>query len=578
MTTNGIFQIGFYMAVLLVLVKPLGSYMAQVYQGEPFLLNRILGPLERIIYRMFDIKTEDEMSWKMYAGSALVFKLAFFFILYLLLRLQGVLPLNPQGFPGVSPALAFNTAVSFITNTNWQAYGGESTMSYLSQMMGLGVQNFVSAAQGMAVLVALIRGFTRRTTKTIGNFWVDLTRSILYILLPLSLIMAVLLVSQGVVQNVSPYKNVPLLQTVTSPVQATEQTLPMGPAASQIAIKQLGTNGGGFFNVNSAHPFENPTPLSNFLEMLAILLVPSALCYTFGKMVGDRRQGWVLLAAMLIIFVPFLILCYTSEQTGNPLLTSAGVDQAASDLQPGGNMEGKEVRFGIANSALWATATTAASNGSVNAMHDSFSPMGGLAPMVLIQLGEVVFGGVGSGLYGMLAFAIVAVFVSGLMVGRTPEYLGKKIEAFEMKMASLVILVPAAFVLLGTAAASVTNAGVAGISNSGPHGFSLYAFSSASNNNGSAFGGLSANTPFYNTLLGIAMLFGRFWVMIPVIAIAGSLAGKKQVPPGAGTLPTHTPLFVFMLVGVVIIVGALTFLPGLALGPIAEHLMLWRNN
>jgi len=580
MTTNGIFQIGFYMAVLLVLVKPLGSYMAQVYQGEPFLLNRILGPLERIIYRMFDIKTEDEMSWKMYAGSALVFKLAFFFILYLLLRLQGVLPLNPQGFPGVSPDLAFNTAVSFITNTNWQAYGGESTMSYLSQMMGLGVQNFVSAAQGMAVLVALIRGFTRRTTKTIGNFWVDLTRSILYILLPLSLIMAVLLVSQGVVQNVSPYKNVPLLQTVTSPVQATEQTLPMGPAASQIAIKQLGTNGGGFFNVNSAHPFENPTPLSNFLEMLAILLVPSALCYTFGKMVGDRRQGWVLLAAMLIIFVPFLILCYTSEQTGNPLLTSAGVDQAASDLQPGGNMEGKEVRFGIANSALWATATTAASNGSVNAMHDSFSPMGGLAPMVLIQLGEVVFGGVGSGLYGMLAFAIVAVFVSGLMVGRTPEYLGKKIEAFEMKMASLVILVPAAFVLLGTAAASVTNAGVAGISNSGPHGFSqiLYAFSSASNNNGSAFGGLSANTPFYNTLLGIAMLFGRFWVMIPVIAIAGSLAGKKQVPPGAGTLPTHTPLFVFMLVGVVIIVGALTFLPGLALGPIAEHLMLWRNN
>ncbi len=600
MTTNGMIQIVLYFIVLLALVKPLGSYMAMVYQGETFGLNRILGPVERLIYRMLGIRTEDEMSWKTYAGAAIVFKIACFLLLYLLLRLQGMLPLNPQGFAGVSPDLAFNTAVSFITNTNWQAYGGESTLSYLTQMTGLGVQNFVSAAQGMAILVALIRGFTRRSTKTIGNFWVDLTRSILYILLPISLIMAVVLISQGVVQNFSPYKNVPLVQTitydnpklnadgkpvtstdgkpVTEPAKASEQTLPLGPAASQIAIKQLGTNGGGFFNANSAHPFENPTPLSNFLEMLAILLIPAALCYTFGKMVGDRKQGWALLAAMLIIFIPLLILSYTSEQAGNPLLTAAGVNQTASDLQPGGNMEGKEMRFGIANSALWATATTAASNGSVNAMHDSFSPLGGLAPMVLIQLGEIIFGGVGSGLYGMLAFAMVAVFISGLMVGRTPEYLGKKIEAFEMKMAAIVILIPAACVLIGTAVASVTSAGVAGVSNPGPHGFSqiLYAFSSAGNNNGSAFGGLSANSPFYNTLLGIVMLFGRFWVMLPIIAIAGSLASKKYVTPSAGTLPTHTPLFVMFLASVIIIVGALTFLPGMALGPIAEHLTLYK--
>jgi len=594
MTATGLIQIVVYMAVLLILVKPLGGYMAKVYLGESFGLERILGPAERLIYRMFGIRPEDEMHWKTYAGAAILFKLAFFFLLYLLLRIQGILPLNPQGFSGVSPDLAFNTAVSFITNTNWQAYGGESTMSYLSQMMGLSVQNFVSAAQGMAVLVALIRGFSRRSVKTIGNFWVDLTRSLLYILLPLSLIMAVLLASQGVVQNFSPYKNVALLQTITydaprlnadgkpitgpdgkpmtERVKASEQTLPLGPAASQIAIKQLGTNGGGFFNVNSAHPFENPTPLSNFLEMLAILLIPASLCYTFGKMVGDRRQGWALLAAMLIIFIPFLIICYSDEQAGNPHLTALGIDPAA------GNMEGKEVRCGIANSALWATATTAASNGSVNSMHDSFSPLGGMAPMVLIQLGEIVFGGVGSGLYGMLAFAMVAVFISGLMVGRTPEYLGKKIEAFEMKMVALVILIPAAFVLLGTAVASVTTAGVSGVLNPGPHGFSeiLYAFSSASNNNGSAFGGLSANTLFYNTLLGIAMLFGRFWVMVPVIAIAGSLASKKYVTPSVGTLPTHTPLFVLFLAGIIMIVGALTFLPGLALGPIAEHLTLYK--
>ncbi len=600
MTVNGMVQIGIYVLILLAMVKPLGGYMARVYQGECFGLNRILGPVERLIYRMLGIGPEDEMSWKTYAVATLAFKLAFFFVLYLVLRLQGLLPLNPQGFPGVSPDLAFNTAVSYITNTNWQAYGGESAMSYLTQMMGLSVQNFVSSAQGMAVLVALIRGFSRRSAETIGNFWVDLTRSTLYILLPFSLLLAVLLVSQGVVQNFSPYKKVPLLQTVTydtqkldadgravagadgrpimEPAKVTEQALPLGPAASQVAIKQLGTNGGGFFNVNSAHPFENPTPLSNFIEMLAILLIPAALCYTFGRMIDDRKQGWALLAVMLILFIPFLLLSYSSEQAGNPLLAAAGVDQTASELQPGGNMEGKEIRFGIANAALWATATTAASNGSVNSMHDSFSPLGGLAPLVLMQLGEVVFGGVGSGLYGMLAFAIVAVFVSGLMVGRTPEYLGKKIEVFEMKMVALVILVPAACVLLGTAAASVTTAGVAGVSNPGPHGFSeiLYAFSSAGNNNGSAFAGLAANTPFYNALLGIAMLFGRFWVMVPIIAIAGSLASKKYVTPSAGTLPTHTPLFVLFLASIIIIVGALTFLPGLALGPIAEHLTLYK--
>jgi K+-transporting ATPase ATPase A chain len=598
MTANGILQIILYMFVLVALVKPLGGYLARVYQSEPCGLDRILGPLERFIYRMLGIRHEDEMSWKAYAGSAILFELAFFFFLYMILRLQGILPLNPQGFPGVAPDMAFNTAVSFITNTNWQAYGGESTMSYLTQMMGLSVQNFVSAAQGMAVLVALIRGFTRRTAITIGNFWVDITRSILYILLPLSFIMAVLLASQGVVQNFSHYKNVPLLQTITynnpklgadgrtvmsadgnpltESIQVAGQTLPMGPAASQIAIKQLGTNGGGFFNVNSAHPFENPTPLSNFLEVLAILLIPAALCYTFGKMVGGKRQGWALLAAMFFIFIPFLILCYSGEQVGNPLLTAAGVDQTSNNLQPGGNMEGKEARFGIANSALWATATTAASNGSVNSMHDSFSPLGGLAPLVMMQFGEVVFGGVGSGLYGMLAFVIVAVFISGLMIGRTPEYLGKKIEVFEMKMASIVILSPCCFVLFGTAVASVTCSGVSSISNPGPHAFSqmLYAFSSMSNNNGSAFGGLNANTPFYNTLGGITMLFGRFWIMIPVLAVAGSLAAKKYVPPGAGTLPTHTPLFILFLASVVIIVGALTFFPALGLGPIAEHLML----
>ena len=571
MTANGWAQIIVYLVVLILLVKPLGAYMARVYQGEPCGMDRLFGPIERFLYRLCGIRQDQEMDWKAYAGAMLLFSLAGIILVYLLQRLQGLLPLNPQGFPGISPDSSFNTAVSFGTNTNWQSYGGETTMAYLTQMAGLTVQNFLSAATGMAVLVALIRGFTRRSSQTIGNFWVDLTRTILYILLPLSLVLSLALVSQGVIQNLSHYRDVPLLAATHDAAghAITKQALPMGPAASQIAIKQLGTNGGGYFNTNSAHPFENPTALSDFLEMLAILLIPAALCYTFGRMIGDTRQGWALLAVMALIFIPLLFFCYFNEARPNPHFASYGISQSA------GNMEGKEVRFGVANSALWATATTAASNGSVNAMHDSFSPLGGMVPLWLIQLGEIVFGGVGSGLYGMLVFAIVAVFVAGLMVGRTPEYLGKKIEGFEMKMAALVILIPAALVLVGTAVAVVTKAGVAGIANPGPHGFSeiLYAFSSAGNNNGSAFAGLSANTPFYNILLGLAMLFGRFWVMVPVLAIAGSLAAKKQVPAGAGTLPTHTPLFILLLVGVIVLVGSLTFLPALALGPIAEHLL-----
>ena len=597
MNLNGIVQIVLYLVVLLALVKPLGSFMARVYQGEPCGLDRVLGSIENLIYRACGIRREEEMTWQTYTGALLLFSLAGLLSLYLLQRLQGILPLNPQRLPAVSAESSFNTAVSFVTNTNWQGYGGETTMSYLTQMAGLAVQNFVSAASGMAVLVALIRGFARRTVQTIGNFWVDLTRGTLYILLPLSLVLALLLVSQGVVQSFSPYRNVPLVQAISydkprldaqgNPVKdaagkelfetvtVRKQILPSGPAASQVAIKQLGTNGGGFFNVNSAHPYENPTPFSNLLEMLAILLIPAALCYTFGRMVGDTRQGWALLAAMLVILIPLLFFCHFTEQQGNPHFSAMGIDQVASVLQSGGNMEGKEVRFGIANSALWASVTTAASNGSVNSMHDSFTPLGGLIPLWLMQLGEIVFGGVGSGLYGILVFAIVAVFVAGLMVGRTPEYLGKKIESFEMKMAALVILIPASLVLIGTAIAVVTKAGVAGIANPGPHGFSeiLYALSSGANNNGSAFAGLSANTPFYNTLLGVAMLFGRFWLMIPVLAIAGSLAGKKHIPAGAGTLPTHTPLFVVFLVGVIVLVGALTFLPALALGPIAELML-----
>jgi K+-transporting ATPase ATPase A chain len=598
MTSNDIFQIALYFGVLFLLAKPLGVYMARIYEGEAFWPTRVLGPVEQLFYRLCGIEAGEEMDWKQYTIAVLVFSTAGVFLLYLVQRVQGILPLDPQKFTGVSPDSSFNTAVSFITNTNWQGYGGESTMSYLTQMAGLAVQNFLSAAAGMAVLVAMIRGFTRHASKTIGNFWVDLTRGTLYILLPLSLIFSVLLVSQGVVQSFSAYKNVTLTQAVTydnpkldaqgnpikdaggNPVtgktQMKEQIIPLGPVASQIAIKQLGTNGGGFFNVNSAHPFENPTPFSNFLEMLAILLIPAALCATFGHMVGDMRQGRALLAAMFLILVTLMVFCTWSEQNGNPHFSAIGVDQTASTLQPGGNMEGKETRFGIVNSTIWATATTAASNGSVNSMHDSFTPLGGLFPLWLIQLGEIVFGGVGSGLYGMLIFAIITVFVAGLMVGRTPEYLGKKIEMFEMKMAALVILIVNALVKIGTAIGVSTKSGMAGIANPGPHGFSeiLYAFSSAGNNNGSAFAGLNANTVFYNTALGIAMFIGRFWVIIPVLAIAGSLAKKKKVPAGLGTLPTHTPLFVSFLIGVILIVGALSFMPALALGPIAEHLMM----
>ncbi len=600
MTANIIIQLVLYFGALLVLAKPLGIYMAKVYDGHSFVLDKVLGPAERFIYRCCGIHPDEDMDWKKYAMAVLMFSAVGLLTVYLLQRIQGILPLNPQRFPAVSPDSSFNTAVSFITNTNWQGYSGEGTMSYLTQMAGLTVQNFVSAASGMAVLVALIRGFKRNSSDTIGNFWVDLTRSTLYILLPLSLVYSLLLVSQGVVQTFSSYRNVSLTQTVgydspalddkgnpvkstsgnpvTEKVEIKEQVIPLGPAASQVAIKQLGTNGGGFFNANSAHPLENPTPFSNFLELLAILLIPAAFCATFGKMVGDMRQGRALFAVMLIVFAAATLLCLWNEQQGNPHFAALGIDQTASGMQPGGNMEGKETRFGIVNSALWATATTAASNGSVNSMHDSLTPLGGLFPLLLIQLGEVIFGGVGSGLYGMLIFAIITVFIAGLMVGRTPEYLGKKIEMFEMKMAALIILIVNSLVKIGTAVAVSTKAGMAGIANPGPHGFSeiLYAFSSAANNNGSAFAGLSANTIFYNTALGIVMFIGRFWVIIPVLAMAGSLAKKKQVPPGSGTLPTHTPLFVLFLTGVVLIVGALTFMPGLALGPIAEHLMTGR--
>jgi potassium-transporting ATPase potassium-binding subunit len=599
MTLNSYLQIGIFFVVLLLLVKPLGLYMARVYQGESTFLNRIAGPLERVCYRLLGVKPEDEMDWKTYTLALLIFSAVSFLVVFLLQRLQGILPLNPQKFGATTPDLAFNTAISFITNTNWQNYGGETTLSYLTQMVGLTVQNFVSAAAGMAVLVALIRSLARKQTKKLGNFWVDLTRGILYILLPISIIVSLLLVSQGVVQTFSPYKQATLLQPtsyqqpkldgignpvtdsqgnpVKETVPITTQLLAVGPAASQIAIKQLGTNGGGFFNTNSAHPFENPTPFSNFLEMLSILLIPAALTYTFGKMVGSTRQGWAILAAMLLLLWVPLGLAVASEQSGNPTLSTLGVDQTASATNPGGNMEGKEVRFGIANSALWAVTTTSASNGSVNSMHDSYSPLGGLVPLWMMVLGEVSFGGIGSGLYGMLAFVIVAVFVAGLMVGRTPEYLGKKIEAYEMKMASLLILIMPITVLVLTSIAVMTEAGKETIFNPGAHGFSevLYLFVSQGNNNGSAFAGISGNTPFYNLTGGIAMIIGRFFLAVPTLALAGSLVQKKKTPEGAGTLPTYTPLFVFWLIAVVVLVGALNFFPALALGPIVEHLMLW---
>jgi K+-transporting ATPase ATPase A chain len=581
MTANGLAQNALYFVVLTALAVPLGRYMAAVYQGRAGFAQRVFGPIERLLYRVARVDPAEDMGWKRYAAAVLLFNVAGILFLYLLQRFQGWLPLNPAGLPAVNPEVALNTAVSFGTNTNWQSYGGETTMSHLTQMLGLTVQNFVSAATGMAVLVALVRGFTRRQADGVGSFWVDLVRSTLYILLPLAFVVALVLASQGVPQTFHAKAQVELLEPTTdadgNPV--TQQEIALGPVASQIAIKQIGTNGGGYYNANSAHPFENPTVLSNFVEVISILLIGGALCFTFGELVRDRRQGWALYAAMSVIWIPLLLACLALEQRGNPVLDGLGVDQAAGALQAGGNMEGKEVRYGITASTQWAAATTAASNGSVNSMHDSYTPLGGLVPLWLIEFGEVVFGGVGSGLYGMLAFAIVAVFIGGLMVGRTPEYLGKKIEAYEVKMASLVILIPAAVVLFGTAIACVVPAGTATLGNPGAHGFSeiLYAFSSGAGNNGSAFGGITVSGRFYAVAIAIAMFVGRYWLIVPILAIAGSLAAKKAVPATEGTLPTHGPLFVGLLAGTVVLVGALTFFPALALGPIVEDLMLYAH-
>jgi len=599
MTSASLALIAVYLAVALLCVKPMGLYISHVMEGRPIWPLRIGAPAERLIYRVCGVDPAAEMGWKKYAIALVLFNGLGALAAYLLQRVQLWLPLNPQQFANVSADSAFNTAVSFVTNTNWQAYSGESTMSYLTQMAGLAVQNFLSAATGIVVAVALIRGLARHSVKTIGNFFVDVTRATLYILVPLSTLLALFLVSQGVVQNFSAYKEATTLDTVAyqqpkvdaagnpqkdaagnpllENLTTRTQTLPMGPMASQEAIKELGTNGGGFVNANSAHPYENPTALSNFLEMLAIILIPASLTYTFGRMVGDTRQGWAVLATMTLLFVALLATAVHSEQQGNPLVAKLGVDQAASVLQPGGNMEGKEARFGIAASALFATITTGTSCGAVNSMHDSFTPLGGFVPLFNMQLGEVVFGGVGTGLYSMLIFALIGVFIAGLMIGRTPEYLGKKIEAFEIKMSSIAILVMPFIVLVGTAVAVSLTAGQAAVANPAAHGFSeiLYAFTSASNNNGSAFAGLSANTPFYNTALGLVMWFGRYWPIIAVLAIAGSLAGKKRVPVTAGTMLTHGPTFVILLIGTVLLVGALTFVPALALGPIVEHLTLW---
>lgn len=591
MTANAVLQLGLYLGLLLVLGWPLGLLISRVMAGAPPVWLRFLRPIERGFYRLAGVQPAEEQGWRNYALGLLLFNFIGAVALYGLQRLQGALPLNPQGFGGVSPDSAFNTAISFVSNTNWQGYSGESTMSYLTQMLGLSVQNFLSAATGIVVAIALIRGFARKTATTIGNVWADLTRITLYILLPIALVIALLLVSQGVLQNFRPYQEASTVeavsfqqakldaagqpmkdeqgQTVMETVTTQTQTLPMGPVASQEAIKLLGTNGGGFFNANSAHPYENPTPLSNLIEMLAIFLIPAALCFTFGSMVGDRRQGWAILASMTVLFVIAYGVLVSAETFGNPAFPKLGLDSAV-------NLEGKETRFGIVASSLFATITTAASCGAVNAMHDSLTPLGGMVPTLLMQLGEVVFGGVGSGLYGMLVFAILAVFIAGLMVGRTPEYLGKKIETFEMKMTALVILVTPLLVLLGTALAVSVASGRAGIFNPGAHGFSevLYALSSAANNNGSAFAGLSANTPFYNVLLGLAMWFGRFAIIVPVLAMAGALAAKNRLPVNAGTLPTHGPLFVTLLVGAVLLVGMLNYIPALALGPIVEDLQM----
>ncbi len=585
-----------FLGVLLITAWPLGIWLARIYCGNlPVWMHKVEAPL----YRLAGTSADTNMKWSQYALALLAFNALGVLAVYVLQRMQVWLPLNPAGMAAVSPDSAFNTAISFVSNTNWQGYGGESTMSYLTQMLALSVQNFFSAATGIAVVFALFRGFAARATGLIGNFWVDVTRITAWLLLPLSLVFAIFLVGQGVIQNFDSYKDVATLETASYQVakngadgepvkddkgnavmedaKTDKQTLAMGPVASQEAIKMLGTNGGGFFNANSAHPYENPTALSNFFQMLAIFLIPAALCFAFGRAVGDPRQGWAVLAAMTVMFVIAVVAITPAEQAGNPLLPPLGVDQTASAMQAGGNMEGKETRFGINASSLFAVITTAASCGAVNAMHDSFTPLGGMVPMVMMQLGEVVFGGVGTGLYGMLIFAILAVFIAGLMIGRTPEYLGKKIESHEMKLTSIAILVTPILVLAGTAIAVLAGAGKAGIANPGAHGFSeiLYALTSAGNNNGSAFAGLSANTPFYNTLLGMAMWLGRFGVIVPVLAIAGALAAKKRLPVTAGTMPTHGPLFVMLLIGTVLLVGLLNYVPALALGPVVEHLMLW---
>ncbi len=559
------------LGLALLCVKPLGSYIADIMEGRPHFALRLGGRFEAILYRLSGVDASKEMSWRQYAIALLLFNLLGALIVYALQRLQLVLPLNPQKLTAVSPDSSFNTSVSFITNTNWQGYSGESTLGYLVQMAGLAVQNFLSAATGIVVAIALIRGFARHTVQVIGNFWVDVTRSTLYILLPLAAVLALVLVSQGVIQNVDAYKDVTGV-SATVPTQ----TLPMGPVASQESIKELGTNGGGFFNANSAHPFENPTPVTDLLEIVAILLIPFALTYTFGKMIGDTRQGWAILAAMLILLVSMILVAYYSEQHGNPLVARQGIDQVASHLQSGGNMEGKETRFGIAASTIFAAVTTATSCGAVNMMHDSMTPLGGFVPLFLIQLGELAPGGVGTGLYTALIFAILGVFIAGLMIGRTPEYVGKKIEATEMKLASIFILTTPFIVLIGTAVAVTMTAGKAGVANPGAHGFSeiLYAFSSAANNNGSAFAGLSANTPFYNLALGLAMWFGRFWPIVAALALAGSLASKKRIPVGEGTMPTHGGLFIALLIGSILLIGVLTYVPALALGPVVEHFML----
>ena len=599
MTTQSILLLVAFLAVLLAAGYPLGLYMARVAGDGPVRGLGWLQKFENLLYRWSGLPADKAMGWKSYAIALIVFNTVGAVFVYGLQRLQGFLPLNPQGLGAVSPDSSFNTTVSFVANTNWQGYSGEQTMSYLTQMLGMTCQNFFSAATGIAVIFALVRGFASRSGKSIGNFWVDLVRSTLYILLPLSLALSVAFMGEGMIQNFSAYKEVtlldhvayetpkvtadgqPVLDTAGKPVMeaqvATTQTIAMGPVASQESIKLLGTNGGGFFNANSSHPYENPTVLSNFLQMLAIFIIPAGLCFTFGRMVGDLRQGWAVLAAMTLIFVVMTVGVMSAEQQANPALQALGVDQQASSLQSGGNMEGKETRFGISSSTLFAAVTTGASCGAVNSMHDSYMPLGGMVPLLLMQFGEVIFGGVGTGLYGMLMFAILAVFIAGLMIGRTPEYLGKKIQAYEMKMVSLAILVTPALVLTGTAIAVMVEPGKIGVANPGAHGFSeiLYAFTSAANNNGSAFAGLSANTPFYNVMLAIAMWFGRFGVIVPVLAVAGSLAAKQRLSANAGTMPTHGPMFIGLLIGVVVLVGVLNYVPALALGPIVEHLQLF---